>query len=266
MPQYKSIFSLKVMHSYYRNGRCQDFEIFPLESCQKRLRNHRMRVQKGSDRVIIKAMTDDENNLFISPQEGLVLSFGFKLLSPTFCNFTDYSASDLAGTFPEFTNEDGATGLTPVASSLVTSETNIPTSTFCIASIQFEGISEEVPEYTLTFHSLSETWKYFLISSPGEYTSLKIEDTESEEKITFAEIPRADASSTDEQIFQALADKYPTASIQLIQSETPVLREELGRQGLQLIEKSNQLLIDNLQNPPPGTGGNSIINLMTVNA
>lgn len=116
--RYLQLFRLEVLHSYYADQRCPDFEIEPMEDTRKLLKNYRCVSKPLTNGLRVFIAVNDDGTAFIPLPETEALVFGFhlRLRNPDFPLFTDLeTTSQLAA--PLYTNETPAAGgeLIPVS-------------------------------------------------------------------------------------------------------------------------------------------------------
>jgi len=85
------IFTLRVTHSYYADGRCPDFSIEPNPTTEKLLKNHRCAFRSFPDGIRVFMQVDDEEKPSIAYPEQIAFTFHLRLLKPDFTLFTDLS-------------------------------------------------------------------------------------------------------------------------------------------------------------------------------
>jgi hypothetical protein len=109
------VFSLQLVHPYYRDQRCPDFAIAPTPETQRLLRNHRCVLKAAPNGLRVLIGGDAPHVPLIPLQKGRVFSFRLHLQNPDFALFTDLS--EIASTpAPVYTNtEADAAGGSPLA-------------------------------------------------------------------------------------------------------------------------------------------------------
>ena len=94
--KYLSLFSLELLHEYYSNRRCSDFEIEATPETQKLLKNYRCNLKPLPNGVRVLTMGNGTNSPFIPLPEKVTFGFQLRLQDPNFILFTDFSELDLA--------------------------------------------------------------------------------------------------------------------------------------------------------------------------
>jgi hypothetical protein len=105
--KYITLCSLEILHDYYTDRRCIDFQIEPAPDTQKLLSNYRgiLKQFPGGLRVLVAASS--ENTPFIALPADLIFAFRLRLRNPDFSLFTDLSEiSPLAA--PLYTHKPSA--------------------------------------------------------------------------------------------------------------------------------------------------------------
>ncbi|HUT46941.1 MAG TPA: hypothetical protein VMX36_11695 [Sedimentisphaerales bacterium] len=85
------VFTLRVTHSYYADGRCSDFSMEPNPATDKLLKNHRCVLKSFPDGIRVFMQVDDEGKPFIAYPEEITFTFHLRLHNPDFALFTDLS-------------------------------------------------------------------------------------------------------------------------------------------------------------------------------
>ncbi|MFC1603763.1 hypothetical protein ACFL5F_01930 [Planctomycetota bacterium] len=85
------VFTLRVTHPYYADGRCPDFSMEPNPATEKLLKNHRCVLKSFPDGVRVFMQVDDEGKPFIAYPEEIAFNFHLRLHNPDFALFTDLS-------------------------------------------------------------------------------------------------------------------------------------------------------------------------------
>jgi len=88
---YKTIFNIELLHDYYANGKCSDFNLVPSPDCEELLRAQGMIVQQISDNSLIVMAREgfSANTCFIPLNKSSVLRFYMKLKPGRFINYTN---------------------------------------------------------------------------------------------------------------------------------------------------------------------------------
>ncbi len=101
--KYLSLFSLEILHDYYADRRCSDFEIEPTPETQKLLGNCRCVLKPLPNGLRVLTLSSGPDSPFIPLPPGAVFGFHLRLQNPNFILFTDFSELALAAA-PLYTN------------------------------------------------------------------------------------------------------------------------------------------------------------------
>ncbi len=94
--KYLQLFSLELIHDYYADRRCPDFQIEPTAETQRLLVNCRSTLKSISNGVRAVIAADDQNAPFVPLPSNAVFTFHLFLQNPDFPLFTDYTELDQA--------------------------------------------------------------------------------------------------------------------------------------------------------------------------
>jgi hypothetical protein len=101
--KYLSLFSLEILHDFYADQRCNDFEVAPTPETQKLLVNHRALLKSHSNRMQIIVPVAGNGLSFIPFLPGTLLYFQLRLQNSMFPLFTDLT--EISQTIsPAYTN------------------------------------------------------------------------------------------------------------------------------------------------------------------
>ena len=89
--KYLPVFTLRVTHSYYADGRCPDFSMEPNPGTEKLLKNHRCVLKSLPDGVRVLMQVDTQGMPFIACPEKMTFTFNLRLQNRDFALFTDLS-------------------------------------------------------------------------------------------------------------------------------------------------------------------------------
>lgn len=94
--KYKTLFSIEVLHDYYSDKRCQDFEILPTAATALVLKGQGMLSKTIGNKLMVLLRVDETAKPLIDFGIAGKLSFFMKLRNPRFNNFTnlDYLPSE----------------------------------------------------------------------------------------------------------------------------------------------------------------------------
>lgn len=86
--KYAEIFQLRIRHSYFASGFCPDLMLMPIGDTQKLIEGRRCLLQRRSDRIILLAELDAQNQLLTGLEPGLELRFGLAAGTEAFFKYT----------------------------------------------------------------------------------------------------------------------------------------------------------------------------------
>lgn len=112
--KYLQLFSLELMHDYYTDRRCSDFEIEPTPETQKLLGNCRCVLKPLPNGIRVLILGDSLQTPFIPLPADATFGFHLRLQNPNFILFTDFSEIGLAAA-PLYTNKPSKSELTLVS-------------------------------------------------------------------------------------------------------------------------------------------------------
>ncbi|MDD4190515.1 MAG: hypothetical protein PHI28_04240 [Mangrovibacterium sp.] len=87
--RYKIVFSVAILHEYYADAICRDFELVPSATTAAILRGHGMIWKMVGHKLIILAATDESGKSLIALDHSVRLYFYMRLNHPHFYNFTN---------------------------------------------------------------------------------------------------------------------------------------------------------------------------------
>lgn len=93
--RYKIVFSIELLCEFYRDEKCQDFEIVPDSNTFKKLKDHKMIYRLVGNTLFVLAKVDIDDAIFhqIDPENRFV--FYMKLVNPGFTNVANIKLGDL---------------------------------------------------------------------------------------------------------------------------------------------------------------------------
>jgi len=86
---YQIVFTADILHDYYKDKLCPDFEIFPSHDTSTRLRAQGMLWRFTGNRLTVAIRTDDDGKPYSPLSVSTKLKFYLKLNNPYFDNFTN---------------------------------------------------------------------------------------------------------------------------------------------------------------------------------
>jgi len=104
--KYGNLFSVELLHNYFSDGRCPDFDIVPSIQTQKILSGHQMIAKQFGNKLFVGTSIDGSGKPFIMPEEGLNFTFFLKLKNPLFLNYTNLLIPPTNGMIYYFSNRN----------------------------------------------------------------------------------------------------------------------------------------------------------------
>ncbi len=87
--KYSILFTVEILHDYYMNGQCADFEIRPCRDTINYLAGQKLIYKNIGNKLVVLIETDSDNKPVVSLSQFKKLSFYLKLLNPEFYNFSN---------------------------------------------------------------------------------------------------------------------------------------------------------------------------------
>jgi hypothetical protein len=94
---FKILFSIEILHDFYRFEKSVDFRFIPTEPTKQLLRNYNALYKTVGNRLVVLIKTDVTGTPFILPNPEDKFSFFMELLNPTFVNVSNIEYTSLAG-------------------------------------------------------------------------------------------------------------------------------------------------------------------------
>ncbi|MDZ8183660.1 MAG: hypothetical protein RMX96_02195 [Nostoc sp. ChiSLP02] len=266
---YKQLFELSIIHEYYGDKICPDFNIEPTNQCQKILDGHRLILKNKVNGIVVIAPVSLEDRPWIELAENLQFSFILKLKNKDFIDFTqiNWKPGDEIYQFSNQNNTNIETSnLETIPAKL--SELNLPKGQdiFGIVNIynnsSMPKVLHQSSEYKMNFSAKKQQWYYFLLTN-GEINdcefSIKDKDTTRKSEIKFTRFTSAEAEKTNP-IFSVLQRQFPQSQQYLFISDSEIACQQTGIKNIQLLKQkkseiSNPIVwIEHLPNPPNYNG------------
>ena len=94
--RYKIVFSVEILHDYYADKQCEDFEIIPSSDTAAVLKGQGMLFKIIGNKLLVLAKVNESGKPVIELRSSAKLTFFMKLTNPRFTNFTnlDYQPSE----------------------------------------------------------------------------------------------------------------------------------------------------------------------------
>jgi hypothetical protein len=102
--KYKLLFELEILHSFYRNGKCPDFNLTPTEACKAALNSFGLRFLPTMFGGKVYAKVKPDETLQSPLAEGCKFSFSMLLNNRSFDNFSKINALKPRGSHYYFSN------------------------------------------------------------------------------------------------------------------------------------------------------------------
>ncbi len=108
------LLELNLIHGYYFDGRCPDFQITPTSTTQRLLKNHRCILRTAPNGIRILTHVTEQNTPLIPLSDGVTFAFQLQLQNSDFPLFTNLDIYNQI-TAPLYTNLDNSEALTLVS-------------------------------------------------------------------------------------------------------------------------------------------------------
>jgi hypothetical protein len=232
------VFSVQLMHPYYTDGRCPDFDIEPTQPTQRLLTNARCLLKAMSNGIrVLRAVTDEHVPLIALPPN-TTLTFCLRLLNSDFPLFTDLTA--IPQTTPPLSIQvDVSRGEAMIQIDFNDSIPLTPTEPYV---------------FDITFTAKQARWIYYVITDQRRIQSTwQIVNTEmaATAPLTFSAANctnLAQHPDPTDTIATLLAAQYRTMQRWRFMSDAPTPCRQAGRQHLQLV-RDGQTVWGALPNP-----------------
>ncbi len=230
--KYKQLFSLRLTHTYYADGRATDFVVRPTAMTSAWLRNQRCLLKPLPDGAQILVRVDNSGKPFISMEIPVSLSFDLLLQNQAFLSFTDMSGIPPKSTF---TNA-GRNSVTELKRANVDDVT--PPDAFARIVVQHKRAQNTL--YTLPFVAKQVKWLYIVLSSV-QGAAFTIEG-----EIEFT------ASTSNDELAQTLTADFPDLTQYRFTSKTAIALKEGGYTSFKLLH-DGEPVIEPLPTPAQST-------------
>jgi hypothetical protein len=236
------LFSVHLMHSYYADGRCTDFDFEPTLHTQRLLTNARCVLRALPDGIrVLTAVTDRGVPLIPLPQDA-ALVFHLRPQNPDFILFTDLTGRPSAA--PLYTNA-GLTAGDELQLALRPRHDGVPDpGVFAdIVICQNDTVPPRASTrsvFSIPFKAKEVHWTYYVISglskTAGEWQIVDT-DTSAVPRLTFSAANRTDLTQSpapSDEIVKRLASQYPHMQRWRLVSDTRIPCQQAARKHLQL--------------------------------
>ncbi len=107
--KYNFLFSVELLHQYFRNQSCADFTMIPSDMTRRTLAGHKMIAKQFGNRLCTGVELDKSGNLPVVPEEGLNFTFFLELNNPLFLNYTNLPVNRTNGMLYYYSNRNNNT-------------------------------------------------------------------------------------------------------------------------------------------------------------
>ena len=274
--KYLPLFNLQLIHPYYADGRCTDFEIRPTLDTQQGLKNYRCVLRPTPNGMQVFMAVTDKGWPFIAVNQRLTFKFQLYLQNPNFPLFTNINTYETLQT-PLYTT-NSPKGRTRKQLRLISQQTQnegqsitseavyprppIDGNFFADLEIQTAQIrvnrSIKPQDFQINFKTKQVRWIYYLVTERnGNNGSAKFEVHGSEIETVFNSEVLPD--ETSDIIAQGLANRFPdTQRIRFI-SDALIPCQQQARKAIQLTLNGDPVL-NNLSNPSLRNHTNLVVN------
>lgn len=240
------LFRLRVKHTYYTNGRCQDFYIKPATDTEKLIKNQRCVLKPQSDGAELFIAVNSDDTPFIQLPDTAVFHFYLYLKNPDFFLFTDLTQIEETPA-PLFTNtapdSEGVTSLTLISSASKPSPSK-HTSVFAEVLISYSSLqTDSTPIFEVNFVAKQARWRYYVIADHSS-AEFQIQDSATE-LLLFSEANRTHLNQqpdSKDAIAQRLIGQYPNKQYYRFLSDNLITCQQQPRKSLQLHLNGNQIV------------------------
>jgi hypothetical protein len=248
------VFSLHLLHSYYREGLCPDFAIEPALETQRLLKNHRCVLKTAPNGLRILIGGNAQHVPLIPLQKGTIFSFHLRLQNPQFPLFTDLSEITNQPA-PVYTNtEASATGSSRL--SLVSRQPKLAGGVFADVEIRVTDslldFAAGPDEFSIMFTAKQARWVYYCITDLSSADAqLRIVDGDPS-PVVFSDANRSHLNqqpAPTDAVAVTLGAQYPEKQRFRFVSDNLIPCQQMARKRLQLQLGANRLA-EALPNPP----------------
>ncbi len=247
------VFSLQLLHSYYRDGRCLDFAIEPTLETQRLLKNHRCVLKTTPNGVQVLIGGDAQHVPLIALQKGMVFSFHLRLQNSEFPLFTDLSAIT-PNPAPLYTNAKvGVADNSPFT--LASRKSKLAVGVFADIEIEMTDslldFAAKPGEFSIMFTAKQARWAYYCITDLNDAgTQLRIIDGDAS-PIVFSDTNSTHLNQQPDPtdvVAVSLGEQYPEKQRFRFVSDNLIPCQQAARKLLQLQSGANRLA-EALPNP-----------------
>jgi len=247
------VFSLQLLHAYYRDGRCLDFAIEPTLATQRLLKNHRCVLKTTPNGLRVLIAGSAQLRPLIALPKGSVFSFHLHLQNPTFALFTDLSNITHAPA-PVYTNTTaGAAGNSQLT--LISRQSKLSVGVFADIEIAVTDALLDLAagpvDFSILFAAKQTRWAYYCVtdlSSTGAPLQIIDDDVP---PVVFSDVNRIHLNQQPDPtdaVAVALHARYPEQQRFRFVSDSLIPCQQTARKQLHLQWGTNRLA-EALPNP-----------------
>lgn len=230
-----TLFSLSVIHPFYDDGRCRDFDLEPTAATRRLLRNHRLILRPGSDGLQILTPLDDSGNAFLPLPENTAFVFHLVSRNRDFDLFTDLAAVS-ARPAPLFTDAGVTPGAPLRLTSWETATAGFGRDVFADVEVHAGGAELVEQKFRLVFAAKLALWAYYCVTDLRNGGPLALVDAtpvSQEAPLLFSDANRRELNESpdpEDRIAVQLAARYgDLRRIRFLSDQAVACREIPGR-------------------------------------
>jgi len=104
--KYGILFSLELLHKFYKDQLCNDFKMMPSGQTETVLKGQKIMAKQYQNKLYAGVQLNNNGNPFILPEDGMQLTFFIQLKNPLFFNYTNLPFSYPSGKIYYFSNRN----------------------------------------------------------------------------------------------------------------------------------------------------------------
>lgn len=104
--KYSLLFTVELLHKYFKDRLCTDFNIIPSEQTKEVLNGYKLVAKQYMNRLYAALLLDKNGNPQPKPEEGMQLTFFLELNNRLFFNYTNLPFTSLSGKVYYFSNRN----------------------------------------------------------------------------------------------------------------------------------------------------------------
>ena len=281
MKTWQLLFDITVVHNYYTEGKCPDFEIIPDAECEQFLKGHRLVWKSTPYGLQLMIPVDERGQTPVQSSGQKVFSFDLRLKNEDFLHFTELPGWDATQAYLFTNGERDSNTESEILHRALQSRNEMKLSKdvghfgkVAIRITEWERAISQAWSYRLRFEAKEEQWHYCIVAS-RDFEQLGIEEEAGQQSaVKFNEIDLAAVPSTSKvyPVVQRLPALFPDASCHLFESEDSIVYSEEPKGNIQLhytrppdpsdpTTNDKDVLIEHLLNPHARQQGIAIIKI-----